>query len=119
MVYYLSHVISLIGEYYTIYNKRSINNNIKKYLNINNEYDAIKLVKYLSTISNNTEDIVDTLTNYFNKNMPDDVFLQKISLLLQKNNEYSNIISYSLTTIWISITQAIIEQHKEPFYIAQ
>ena len=114
-----SIVIDKVIIYYAEYNRRKIDYYIKKYLNINNEYDAIKLVKYLSTISHDTEDIVDTLTNYFKKNMPDDIFLQKISLLLQKNNEYNNIISYSLVTIWISVTQAIIEKDKNPFYIAE
>ena len=114
-----SIIIDKISIYYAEYKRRKIDYYIKKYLNINNEYDAIKLVKYLSTISNSTEDIVDTLTNYFKKNIPDDIFLQNISLLLQKNNEYNNIISYSLITIWISVTQAIIEKDKTPFYIEE
>ena len=112
-----NNVINTIHEYYILYRLRLVDYYIKKYLNINNERDAIRLVKYLSSISKSTEEIVDILTNYFTKNIPDDIFLQKISLLIQKNNNESNIISYSLITIWISVTQAIIETQRRTLLI--
>lgn len=53
--------------------------------------------------------MVDFLTKYFIENIPNDNFLQKISLLYQEYYNNDDEISYSITTLWLCITQSIIE----------
>ena len=72
--------------------------------------DLINLLQYISDTTNNTDDILNLLTNCFIKYPLSDIELQKMSQWQQIYDSELGIYSYTTITLWLSIINAIQER---------